>query len=100
MRIDANHGALPLSESGNTATQNNQAASASASSGLTGQDQAQLSGAHTQVQALAAQVAQLPEVRQERVHALRLAVQGGNYRPSPESLAEAIVSHMLVEPAA
>ncbi len=70
------------------------------SESILGEDQAQLSGAHLQVQALAAQASQLPEVRQERVSALRQAVESGNYSPSPEQVAGALLSHMMAEPAA
>jgi flagellar biosynthesis anti-sigma factor FlgM len=59
-----------------------------------GEDQAQLSGAHLQVAALAAQAAALPEVRQERVQALRQAIQSGQYRSDAQKLAGALISHM------
>ena len=59
-------------------------------------DQAQLSGAHIQVQALAAQASQLPEVRAEKVSALREAVQSGNYRPNPSNIAGGLISEMLL----
>lgn len=65
-----------------------------------GEDQAQLSGAHTQVLALSAQVAQLPEIRQERVQALRQAVESGQYRVSPEQVAGAVFAHMETAQAA
>jgi len=59
-------------------------------------DQAQLSGAHIQVQALAAQVSQLPEVRQEKVSALREAVQSGHYRPNPANIAHGLMSELFL----
>jgi len=101
MRVDLNPGAQPLPESSRNS---NQAAAssdarASASSPL-GEDQAQLSGTRAQVQALAAQVSQLPEIRQEKVSALRQVVQGGSYQPSAKQVAEAVFEHMLVAPAA
>ncbi len=71
------------------------AASASASRGLGGEDQTDLSGAHAQVQALVAEASQLPEVREERVQALRQAVERGGYSTSPEAVAGALVGHML-----
>jgi flagellar biosynthesis anti-sigma factor FlgM len=65
-----------------------------------GEDQAQLSGLHAQVQTLASQAAQLPEIRQEKVNALRQVVQGGNYHPEPGQIADAMFEQMVVEPAA
>lgn len=59
-------------------------------------DQAQLSGAHIQVQALAAQVAQLPEVREAKINALRDAVQSGEYQPDPANTAHGLMSEMFL----
>jgi len=101
MRIDLNHGPQPLLENSRTSPQNTAAAASSASSNaLSGEDQAQLSGAHVQVQALAAQASQLPEVREERVQALRQAIQSGHYQPSPKEVAGAMFAHMIAGPAA
>lgn len=58
-------------------------------------DQAQLSNTHAQVQVLAAQASQLPEVREAKVSALREAVQNGQYRPSPAGIAHGLMSEML-----
>jgi len=65
-----------------------------------GEDQAQLSGTHVHIQELAAQLSQLPEIRQEKVNALRELVLGGSYQPSSKQVAEAVFAHMLVTPAA
>ncbi|HTW57902.1 MAG TPA: flagellar biosynthesis anti-sigma factor FlgM [Terriglobales bacterium] len=92
MRIDPNHGPQPARETNSSTAQN---PAASASPAELGEDQAQLSGAHTQIQALATQAAQLPEVRQERVQALRQAIQGGRYATTPEQVAGAVFGHML-----
>jgi flagellar biosynthesis anti-sigma factor FlgM len=94
MRIDLNHGPLATTESNRNA-QNNPASASSSSSTALGEDQAQLSGVHVQVQALAAQASQLPEVREERVYALRQAIQGGQYQAAPEQVAGAVVAHMI-----
>jgi flagellar biosynthesis anti-sigma factor FlgM len=51
------------------------------------------------VEALAAQASQLPEVRQERVQALREAVQSGRYDVNPEQVAGALLAHMTAGPA-
>lgn len=64
---------------------------------LAAADQAQLSGAHIQVQALAGQAAQLPDIRAERVQSLREALASGHYRFEAHKTAGAIVSHMLVQ---
>jgi|SRR5271165_4143304 len=96
MRIDLNHEPQPLAEPNRSSAQSTTAAaSASASQVLGGEDQAELSGAHAQVQALAAAALQLPEVRQERVQALRQAVERGAYSTGPEAVAGALFSHML-----
>jgi flagellar biosynthesis anti-sigma factor FlgM len=98
MRVNLNQAAQTAAESNTAASaaRNNQAAA----NNVFGEDQAQLSGVHVQVQALAAQVAQLPEVRQERVNALRQVVSEGSYQPGPEQTAQAMLDHMLVAPAA
>jgi flagellar biosynthesis anti-sigma factor FlgM len=100
MRIDLNAGPQPFSES-NRSNAPNLAASGSLTCKVPGaEDQAELSGAHVQVQALVAQASQLPEIREERVNALRLAVQSGHYRTTPEKVAGAIFAHMIAGPAA
>jgi flagellar biosynthesis anti-sigma factor FlgM len=100
MRIDSNQGPQPLNESSAASSQNAVGASNSSSDAIgpsyaLGEDQAQLSGAHTQVDALAAQAAQLPEIREERVLALRQAVESGQYSPSSEQVAGAVVDSMI-----
>jgi flagellar biosynthesis anti-sigma factor FlgM len=100
MRIDSNRsGQVPESE---PSAPSSQAASSgsSAAGGVPGQDQAQLSGAHTLVQALAAEASQLPEVREEKVSALRQAVESGSYQTSSEKVAEALFSHLWTARAA
>jgi flagellar biosynthesis anti-sigma factor FlgM len=97
MRVDLNHESQALPETSRSSTQGATAAAASASASqvLGGEDQTELSGAHAQVQALVAQAAQLPEIRQERVQALRQAVERGGYATSPEAVAGALVTYML-----
>jgi flagellar biosynthesis anti-sigma factor FlgM len=99
MRIDLNQGAQPLSDSSqasNLATTGD----GSSRSGAMGEDQTQLSGVHVQVQTLATQALQLPEIRQERVNALRQTILGGDYQLGSNQVAEAVFGHMLVMPAA
>ena len=95
MRIDSNQ-TVPLSpESGRS--------SSAGASGVEkrapirsalGEDSAQLSGAQVQVQALVAQALQFPEVRQEKVDALRQSVFGGSYQPTAKQVAEAVFAHL------
>jgi flagellar biosynthesis anti-sigma factor FlgM len=99
MRIDLNQPPQASTES-NRSNAANSASGSSSASNLGGEDQAELSSAHVQVQALVAQAAQLPEVRQERVQALRQAVVSGRYQSSPEQVAGAIFTHMIAGTAA
>jgi flagellar biosynthesis anti-sigma factor FlgM len=100
MRIDLNPGPPTSPETSRSSAQNNGPASSSARSPLDLEDQTELSGAHSQVQALVAQASQLPEIRQERVHALRQAIQSGQYESTPEKVAGAMFAHMIDGPAA
>ncbi len=96
MRIDFQYTPQPA-EPGKSRAQNNEAGGLASAGALvrTGEDQAQLSGAHTQVEALAAQAAQLPEVRQERVESLRQAVGSGQYRVDAGKVAGALMNSLL-----
>jgi len=60
-------------------------------------DQAQFSTSHAQIHGLATKALQVPEVRQDRVQALRLAIQNGEYHPQPSMVAGAIMVHMIRE---
>jgi flagellar biosynthesis anti-sigma factor FlgM len=102
MRVDLNPSSQPLSETNRGNTPNAAApANSSASNALgTGEDQAVLSGTLVEAQTLVAQASQLPEVRQERVSALRQAVQSGSYQTSPEQVAGAVFAYMLAGAAA
>jgi len=100
MRIDVNYGPQQISDSNRTSAQNTAAADNSAAKSALGEDQAQLSGAHVQVQALAAQASHLPEVREGRVQALRQAIQSGQYHVSPEKVAGALMVEMTSRSAA
>jgi flagellar biosynthesis anti-sigma factor FlgM len=101
MRIDSNQGAQPLAENNRSTHSSPVSADTRASSSTVfGEDSTQISGIHVQVQALVARALQLPEVRQEKVSALRQSVLGGSYQPSSSQVAEAVFEHMLVSPAA
>jgi negative regulator of flagellin synthesis FlgM len=58
------------------------------------QDSFQLSGTLGQVQQLKAQLAQTPDVRSERVAALRQQLEQGSYRPTNEQIANAMISEL------
>jgi flagellar biosynthesis anti-sigma factor FlgM len=55
-------------------------------------DEQGLSPAEAQVRDLVAQAKRLPDVRLQKVAALRNAFDAGNYRVSPEQLADAMIS--------
>jgi flagellar biosynthesis anti-sigma factor FlgM len=98
MRIDLNY-APPTTSETNRSVQNAAAGTSAAGADL-GEDQAQLSGAHVQVQALATLASQLPEVREERVQTLRQAVSNGQYQVSPDEVAGALLAHLTAQRAA
>ncbi len=100
MRIDLNYGPPPLPEAKGSAAPNAGVSNAYAGNPLDVEDQTQLSGAHSQVQALVAQASQLPEIREERVQSLRQAVEGGHYQPNPKKVAGAMLEHRMAGPAA
>lgn len=55
------------------------------------EDTVHLSSTHGDVQTLTAALAKVPEVRAERVAALRQQVHSGNYDPSSEKVAGAMI---------
>lgn len=95
MRINSNQGPQSTVESNSISSRQ---ARESASGAQLAEDHAQLSGSHAQ--ALAAEAAQLPEIREGRVQALRQAVQGGRYQVSAEKVAASIMVHMIAGSAA
>jgi negative regulator of flagellin synthesis FlgM len=98
MRIDSNQTAPSLPETGQSGRSSNAGASSRETQvsvgGALGEDSAQLSGAHVQVQALVEQALQFPEVRQEKVDALRQSVLSGSYQPTSKQVAEAVFAHL------
>ena len=61
----------------------------------TDQDQAELSVDNDTMHQLKANLYQVPEVRQERVNALRQAVSSGSYQVSDQQLSDAMGSDLL-----
>lgn len=100
MRIDLHSNPHPLPEATRTRSQSAPVPNASAVRTQAAEDEAVLSGAYIEVQALAAQVAQLPEVRNERVQALREAVETGSYSADAREVAGAILAEMICRSAA
>ena len=95
MRVDAalsfpeNMQPDKVGQSGSTTQQSRPAAVA------TGQDQAQLSVDNATIQQLKVKLSQVPEVRQDRVDALRQAVSSGSYQVSDQQLSDAIGSDLF-----
>ncbi|MGB7602628.1 MAG: flagellar biosynthesis anti-sigma factor FlgM [Candidatus Sulfotelmatobacter sp.] len=85
--VESERSGSPAPASGNTASPG--------SSGALGEDQAQLSGFHSQVQSLVAQASELPETSQGKVEALRQAVVAGKYQPNPDEVAGALFANMV-----
>jgi flagellar biosynthesis anti-sigma factor FlgM len=105
MRIDFNQGPQQLPESDGSvqspATNGSTTPSITQGQGqVQGEDQARLSGAHVEVAALAAQASQLPGVREERVQALRVAVESRRYHTTAGQVAGAMVDSMITQRAA
>jgi len=66
---------------------------AGGTAGITG-DTAELSLEQAKVQSLTAEANRVPDVRQDKVTALGLAIQQGSYDVTPEQTAEAIIGEM------
>ena len=102
MRIDLNSQTQSPPENSRTGSSSTAAVSniSSSANNPLGEDQANLSGTHVQIQSLAAQVLQFPEVRQEKVNALRQVVLDGSYQPTSKQIASALLAHVSATPAA
>jgi len=55
------------------------------------EDKLKLSNRATEVGKFVEQVKEMPELREEKINALREQIAGGNYNPSSEDIAEAIL---------
>src|ERR1700691_2231575 len=97
MRIDPNPAAQAFPESRSSSPSPASGDTRVSAGNPLGEDQTQLSGIHAQVQTLTAQAAQLPEIRQEKVNALRQAVLGGSYQPSAAQVADGLFAYMAVK---
>ena len=99
MRINLNSKTQDTADVGQAATTGSRVAGNS-NGALLPADTAVLSPEQARVQSLAAEVNSLPDVRQEKVAALGLAIQQGNYEVSPEQTAEALLGQMEIRFAA
>lgn len=98
MRIDSAVPPLenqPTSQVGSSSTSGSPSRPGSVNSE---QDQAQLSVDSGTMQSLKASLSQLPEVRQDRVDALRQAVSSGTYQVSDQQLSDAMGSALMGGP--
>jgi flagellar biosynthesis anti-sigma factor FlgM len=78
-----------------TANGAQQTKASSATSGVaapSGEDTVKLSSTHAEVHALAAQLANVPEVRTQRVTALQQRVRSGHFKPDSQKVADAVVA--------
>jgi len=94
MRINPNPKAPVTGELGEATPSGARAAAGTSHSAALAADTAKLSADSSRVQSLTALVAGLPEIRQEKVAALGLAIQRGSYNVSPEQTAAALVGEM------
>ena len=79
-----------------TNAQNRAQASAKSSgvSPVSGEDTVSLSRAHTEIQKLAASVADVPEVRAARVSSFQQQVSQGQYQPKAQDIADAMLTEL------
>ena len=94
MRIDLNAGVPPTPDSG-SAGKSGARTTPGVGSGEPGADVAHLSADPARVQALAAAVSQLPEIRQERVTALAESLRSRTYEVTAQQTAGALMAHMV-----
>ncbi len=73
-------------------TQSQSSGSATGASSPSGEDTFSLSSAHGEVQTLTANLANVPEVRNQRVAALQQRVSNGSYQPDSQKVADAIIA--------
>jgi len=94
MRIDANHKLQDLGDIGSAESASARPQSNAVNKAGLGSDRAELSPDQVRVQSLASQVNELPDVRQEKVNQLGLAIQQGHYDVTPEQTAAAMLDDM------
>ena len=81
----------PVKSSHNSGVQSKGAASASGAHPAAGEDTVSISSTHGELQTLTASLANVPEVRTDRVNALQQRVDSGQYQPDSQKIADAIL---------
>lgn len=84
----------------NTATSqvsNSRSGAARNASSISGepQDTVQLSSGQATIRQLVTQLAKVPDVRQQKINSLSLAIQSGQYQPTNDQVAGAIVKDLF-----
>ena len=100
MRIDFQYTPPTTTDASRSHGQTSAAANQAGAAAESGEDRTSLSSANVQIAALSAQASQLPEIREQRVQALRQAMLSGQYRPDPQQVAGALMTHMTQSSAA
>lgn len=94
MKVDLN-GANASNLSSVTSTQHGQTVATSVSNAQNeaeiGEDTATLSSGGAHIEALTAKALETSEVRQDKIEALRQAVQSGQYKIEPDKIAQAMI---------
>jgi len=92
-RIQSLVGSQPerVKNAGNGKAKSDGSANSSGISSTLGEDTVKLSSTHGDVQTLAAGLAQVPEVRTDRVQALQQQVRNGSYSPDSQKVADAMI---------
>ena len=94
MRIDLHLPSVERAGTERSAPSGSSASSPERGSGA-GVDEARFSLDQTRIQALESKALGAPEVRQEKVDALRTALQEGRYLVTPDQTAESLMSELL-----
>ena len=92
MRIDPN---VPTSNSGPSEHVSDSKSTGSARSGAGVEQRGQLAGDSASISALATQLGNFPSVRQERVQAVRNAVQSGTYKVDSSQVAQSMLGDLF-----
>ena len=98
MRIDPNSSPGNPSLSGLEGASVRKPVQGSEGSTRPGDDSAQLSFSQGAIAALKTQLAHMPEIRQERVMALRQAVADGTYQVTPRQIAQGMFQELMEPP--
>jgi flagellar biosynthesis anti-sigma factor FlgM len=92
MRIDLNPSAMTESARGSDAAGGAKPTELAKVTATAAEDVAHLSSGSESLQKLKMQLGALPDIRQERVEALKQSISGGTYKISPASIATAMLA--------